>query len=479
MTTPNHTIPFSSIIVTNRLREDLGDIDELAESILEHGLIQPLVVDSNNNLIAGGRRHAAITLIRQREIDQFDINTNGRTVPVYPFDDVPVFIRPILDGDTLTSRQLEIEENIRRKDMAWQEVVMGINEVHQARVKQSISDPKAKNWTQAATGALLKVSRAQVTIAAQVATAILAGDEEINKCDTAYDAYLLLIERDRRRNERELARRKEVHVVNIDKVVDERMEKLKAPVEKPVDNRPQLAYAFAMSTVSVGDIRTVMPSMPPESVDHIYTDSPYAVDTEHLDLKNISETKDEHDRQDNLDLMPLFIQESYRVIKSKGVLAFWFDIEHWAVLYDLAIKAGFSVQRWPLIWTKTSACKNNAAAYNYTKNYECCMLARKGGAVLHTPQPTSYKDCKWETGERNMFKHPFCKPHSAHEWVLKSFTYPGESIYNPFCGEGSEILSCLKLGLKPTGHDLMQHHIDRCRDHIQALCLTTPSILTS
>jgi ParB family transcriptional regulator, chromosome partitioning protein len=46
----------SDIKIGNRFRKDLGDIQNLADSIREIGLLQPVVVNENNDLIAGQRR---------------------------------------------------------------------------------------------------------------------------------------------------------------------------------------------------------------------------------------------------------------------------------------------------------------------------------------------------------------------------------------------------------------------------------------
>lgn len=48
------------ITVGERQRKDLGDIDGLAASIQDLGLLHPVVVDQRNRLVAGGRRLAAV-----------------------------------------------------------------------------------------------------------------------------------------------------------------------------------------------------------------------------------------------------------------------------------------------------------------------------------------------------------------------------------------------------------------------------------
>jgi len=50
------TMHTDSIKVGDRFRKDLGAIDDLVDSIREVGLLQPIVVDADGNLIAGERR---------------------------------------------------------------------------------------------------------------------------------------------------------------------------------------------------------------------------------------------------------------------------------------------------------------------------------------------------------------------------------------------------------------------------------------
>ncbi len=53
------TLPINEIIVEERFRKDLGDITSLADSMRRLGLIQPVVVNKEKRLVAGGRRLAA------------------------------------------------------------------------------------------------------------------------------------------------------------------------------------------------------------------------------------------------------------------------------------------------------------------------------------------------------------------------------------------------------------------------------------
>ncbi len=52
-------LTINEITVRNRHRKNLGDVESLAASIKQVGLLHPIVVRSDGRLIAGGRRLAA------------------------------------------------------------------------------------------------------------------------------------------------------------------------------------------------------------------------------------------------------------------------------------------------------------------------------------------------------------------------------------------------------------------------------------
>jgi hypothetical protein len=67
-------IPIDSVIITNRTRKDFGDIKSLAESISAVGLLQPIVINENNELIDGQRRIKACIQLGINEIPYFRVS---------------------------------------------------------------------------------------------------------------------------------------------------------------------------------------------------------------------------------------------------------------------------------------------------------------------------------------------------------------------------------------------------------------------
>jgi ParB-like chromosome segregation protein Spo0J len=88
-------LKINDVKIGKRIRAEYGDMQELADSIKEHGLLHPIVVDSQYNLIAGGRRLLACERIGMKEIEA----------------------KVLGDLTPREVRVLELEENIKRKDL--------------------------------------------------------------------------------------------------------------------------------------------------------------------------------------------------------------------------------------------------------------------------------------------------------------------------------------------------------------------------
>ena len=73
-TQSSKTIPIDSIIIRDRVRKEFGDINSLADSISSVGLLQPIVINENNELIDGQRRIKAYEQLERTEIPFFRVN---------------------------------------------------------------------------------------------------------------------------------------------------------------------------------------------------------------------------------------------------------------------------------------------------------------------------------------------------------------------------------------------------------------------
>ena len=111
-------LKIAEIRVGTRIREDMGNIEELAQSLSNWGLIHPIVVDEELNLIAGHRRLEAAKLLGWEEIE----------------------VRFAGELSEREKRLLELEENIRRKDLTEYERSQKIVEFIEIAKEQAIQE---------------------------------------------------------------------------------------------------------------------------------------------------------------------------------------------------------------------------------------------------------------------------------------------------------------------------------------------------
>ncbi|NLX54145.1 MAG: ParB N-terminal domain-containing protein, partial [Planctomycetaceae bacterium] len=100
--TTTRSKPIDAIEIGDRTRKDLGDIEALAASIKEVGLLQPVVVDADHKLIAGRRRIEACKQLGWKSI--------------------PTVVAESVDS-LLKMAQAESDENTCRKDFTPEEAV--------------------------------------------------------------------------------------------------------------------------------------------------------------------------------------------------------------------------------------------------------------------------------------------------------------------------------------------------------------------
>lgn len=479
------TLPLNEIKLENRQREDLGDIAGLAESIKRFGLIQPIVITQDKRLIAGGRRYAAVTSLGMETID--------------------VVYRETLTEDELY--EMELEENIRRKDFTWQERVLNIATIH--RVKKNRATLDSQKWGQKETAEALGLDSAcSVNYSLKIAERLRRGkDDAVWQCSSMMDAWRLMMREEEDRINAELARRQTDNQFNFDAaieppalIVEEVVPETAPPDVQAFKNQPyitlQIEQARALylanplndpskfdeyyktkieylrqkeETLCISNMLYKGDSIKfmlenNNIFDHVITDIPYGIDMDMLNQQNphgkmtdIDTVLEEHDVDYNMKLIADFFPAAYGALKENGFCITWCDQMLWQYMYDLAIKAGFKVQRWPITWVKTHTCMNQSAQYNFTKSTEIAIVCRKGKATLISPQ----SKCVVEAGRDELcdaLGHPFAKPRKIWEFLASAVSFEGQLILEPFAGRGSGVISMLGMKRNVVGVELNEAH---------------------
>jgi len=460
-------IPVAAVVVGERYRKDYGDVTELAESIREVGLIQPIVIDENRNLIAGGRRFAAMTTILK-------------------WTEVPCVLAETQNSE-LKLRRMELEENVKRKEMSWKERVVAIANIHRLYQEQAIAE-SGDIWSMKATGKLLGISVGNVQYCVVLAKMLADPNHPVQKAESLTDALKVLIQL-----KEDAAKREEAEIIG--QVTGVIPTHLASDVRTPLPEAVQKNVKLSLDAIAEGKpadslqekltlpVSTMfhhkncidfMSSLSEPEFDHIITDPPYAIDMSNLAQQNtgmsdISRIEATHDVKQNLELFTLMWPLFYKSLRPGGYCIVWIDQMLWQTHYDLAVSAGFKVQRWPLVWVKTHRCMNQAAQFNFTKATEIAIVCRKGESTLVAPQPVNY----WIGGnDASKDSHPFAKPASLWQWCANAVAIKGQKVFDPFMGVGSCPSALAAIGLNPHGCEVDKDHYSRAlvnfRDVMQA-----------
>jgi len=495
----SHPIPFNTIIKDDRVRQDYGNIEALATDIFVNGLIHPICINQDRQLIAGGRRSRALEYILTNHQSLRESPDIGMEHP-----DIANFLTngELIFGVHYTSKEttdfghlseLELIENVQRHNFSWQEEVQAIARIHFIRVRQKTLERSV--WTQQQTGRLLGKSKANVSYCLSLASHLKDETSPIWKCSGIVEALQYLSKLQHDAASVMLAQQVKAKASTIPTRTKEVTESSAAELESFIQKFDPSKFAVGGDIASPSDEFSTQPTnivsiksdsivesnkkmieeamdvatrivhhmdcldffkqLGPESVDHVVTDPPYGIEMSNIaqsgqGQKDVDRIADTHDVTKNEQDFPKWLQGCYDILKPKGFCIWFCDQAQWQTLYDHAVRIGFKVQRWPFVWVKTTSCMNQRAEYNFTKATEIAMIMRKDGGRLVSAQQTNY----WMGGNTPEDKaagvnHPFIKPKELWQHLLKAVALPGSTIAEPFSGVGSGTRAMLLAGYMP------------------------------
>lgn len=435
-TNPSRIITISPKLIacTDRQRTDLGDIDALADSIRRFGQLQPVLVTEENRLVAGGRRIAACIALNIDVLAMVDSSLKPSELDM-----------------------LELEENVRRKSLTWQEEVLAIAKIHDSQIAaQSLNHVI---WLPRMTGELLGVSKSSVYNATELAKHLLVGDEAIMQCAGPRDALQLILKR--------RAQHAENHLVSRLKPATATSAAGPHTVAEATIESPSRAKRHI--EIVHGKACEWLLTQKDGSLNCVYTDPPYAIEMGNISQvgggMDTSDVADTHVVTDNVAELTAFVDlVSTKLVPGNGFLGMWCDFWNFRWLAERCLAAGLVVQRWPLVWVKQSTCQNMAAAYNFTKTTEACLIARTPKSMLVSAQTKGHFSCANE--KPDWITNPFFKPLELHEWVLKGIATPGTVVVDTYGGCGSIPLACIGSHYDALMVEMDDAHIAALKGHL-------------
>lgn len=407
------------IISPNRQRKEFEpqSISDLATSIDSIGLLHPIVVrracavEGTYYLVAGERRMRAIEqlwIMGRKVRCSGDIFTEG----FYPCTS----LESLCDIDAF---QAELEENVVRTDLSWQEKATAISRLFELRTLQASksSDPPPTFDSIAAESA-----SDRITVRERVLVARHLDDPDVAKAPSAREALKVL------KRKEELQRSKELG------------EKVGATFTNKVH---ELLH---------GDCTSIMAGLEAGRYDVILTDPPYGINAQNFKTSD-GKAQGGHfydDTEENFwVLMTAFGNESIRITKEQAHLYMFCDVEHFTELREMFRNLGWKTFRTPIVWHNPSGQRSPWPSSGPQRKYQLILYATKGDRNVLSVRP----DLVTFSSDDNL-NHQAQKPVQLFVDLLSRSVRPGDSVLDPFCGTGTIFPAAHSLKVKATGIEL-------------------------
>lgn len=441
----NNSVPLAEIIILeNRQRQefDAQAMMELTESITSRGLMHAPVMRQKENgdlvLVAGERRMKAIQ----------DIWMLGGEVR-YNNELFPEPMIPYVTLGELTpleAEEAELDENLRRQDLTWQEHAAAVEKLHRLREAQS----KAA-YTKAVTAAKEFNLPPPPLRAAQTVADTAA--ELTGRRDGAFQ--------DNIRKELIVARHLNSPEIAKAKNVDEAFKLLKRKEE--VAKNTALAQSVGLSfnaglhrLLNVNCLDWMAETSNHGQFDVILTDPPYGMGADEFCDGGGKLTAIEHGYDDSMaswmTLMTEWTKLSYLCAKPEAHAYVFCDIDNFHMLKDMMREAGWYVFRTPFTVHKLNSGRVPLPDRGPRRQSEWLLYAIKG----KMPVTHIYGDVITCNGDDNL-GHGAQKPVALYQNLLQRSVRPGMKVLDSFAGTGTIFPACHQYQCEATGLEMSEN----------------------
>lgn len=420
-------IDLKNIKVDNRVREDFSNIMSLAESLRQYGQIQPIVVveisepNHQYQLLAGERRYRAAILSGWTKIE--------------------ACLRE--NCSDFMKKEIELEENIQRKNLSWMEEVEAkrqIDELKRIQHGSATAGPhgsQGEGWKQEDTAVLLNESPG--TISQDIALAeALKNDLNLKVQLAQYPKNVAFKKYKQMKDEEHRRKRVENNELKIN------------------------------MSLFHGDACELVDNLEDESVALWLTDPPFAI----VDLESASGTygsmMKEEDNSDNetvLRTIGMVAGKMFDKMLPSAHFYMFFAAEYYQQLSNILRVVGFHVDFVPLIWKKNRTT-TPFRGLSYAQIYEPILFGCK-------PPRSKYlhKSChsvlEYATVSLSERAHLFHKPPELIEFFIEQSSVEGDLVVDTFAGGGQTLKSAKMLNRQAVGFELSEENYHKALEFLQ------------
>lgn len=341
----------------------------------------------------------------------------------------------------LQAEEAELEENIRRKDLTWQESSAATAKLHRIRSMQAQAEGRAHTVADTAMeikgrtgGSYQEAIRKELIVAKHIAT-----NPEVAKAKDTNEAYKII-------------KKQELQQKNVELAVS-------------------VGATYSASIHEAHNVNCLhwMATCPEQTFDVILTDPPYGMGADTFgDGGGGRLANNEHHYKDDYDgwkaLMQAWCPLSYRVAKAQAHAYVFCDIDNFHELKDMMRAAGWYVFRTPFICTKPNSGRVPLPEEGPRRQYETLLYAIKG----HKNTTAIYPDVITSFADANT-THGAQKPVALYDNLLLRSVRPGDVILDSFAGSGTIFPAATGRKCKAVGLEMKPEYYAMCITRLREL----------
>lgn len=406
-------INFIHVERSERQRKELEGVEELAESIKRIGLIHPPVIERDGNLRVGETRWEACKLL------------GWTSIPVQFVEDM----------DEADLQALELEENVKRKQLPWLDECAAVAKYH------DLMRQRDANWTQGQTAEALGMHPFTVSQKIAVHKEAAAGNERVINAPKFSTARNVVT----RTNER----------------------KEQSAISAALKSMP--ATAGAVTTPAVPLLNVSFNEWAREyrgaPFNFLHCDFPYGVNADKHDQGQAGEMGGYEDTfevyETLLDtLESCMFEDSEQLVAKSAHMMFWFSMDYYQYTFDALTRMGWRVNPFPLMWYKNDSTGILPDPQRGPRrSYETAFMASRGDRKL-TARGAVSNTCPWPGRDKSI--HMSEKPVGMLKHFMGMMVDEYSSVLDPTAGSANSLKAASSLGATTVlGLEINKEFFDR------------------
>lgn len=349
--------------------------------------------------------------------------------------------------DPLFLEEIELEENIQRENLTYQEEVLAKERLH------SIKQQRKPGHTMEDTAAQLGETKGLISQDIELAY-FIKFSPEVSKARNKTEAKKIV-----KRIKDTAARAKLLEESLAKETAKESIGENKATLVDTLGARIKKLSQRVLHGLFEERIKEVDDN----SVDVVIFDPPWGVDYDTVSLDDGSKQMFEDKKDVILEQLPQWLEVLYAKLRNDSHIYLFFGIINYEFIYRSLEAAGFRTNGMPLFWHKQGSHRTRNPEVWPGRCYEAIAYARKGnkaltrqGApdVISTPPPTG----------KMKASHPSAKHPAIYLDLLTRSCLPGDMVLDPMCGSGMFGVACEQLALT---HNLNWWMIEKEKNFVE------------